>query len=497
MKKYIKQILFASLCCLVLGCASISVVKADEIAPTQIQGGDSKETAQEIQFNTVYEAIVPLKEENGEYNGETWYKFSLPQYAHHFAIAASPAVFGVDSSIQVTDASLGSHVRGIRINGMDTAYFEPKKDTNIFYVKVSSKSPETKKFEIVPIINPLEKDNAVLNFNQEYNEVFYTQYPSVYNFTAPYTGKYRIYYNSENGESARYIIKYYTGQTVEDKTFKDKGSTIIELKGGIKYKFQLMGEDVYEHGRAVSANIYISDEMINSIEVDKKNIALNKSEQYQLTTTVLPEKAVDTSVKYSTSNNKVALVTQDGCITAVGPGIATITIDSNDGSGVQAKCKVKVSSVKVNRLDLSARKLVIDKKGSYRIKATTYPARADNPTVTFKSSNSKIVTVDKNRGKIIPKKPGTAIITCTTNDGSKITKKCRVIVKPIKYKKVKMGDFDRSFGHVYFTPANSNITYVLLNRDAYNWDCKYVYMYDTKKIDGEWTTKISKKIPKY
>ena len=433
MKKYLKHFVLASLCCLFVICSSVYVTKA-ETTSQQLQGGDSKETAVDIQLNTTYEAIVPLTEKNGKYSGETWYKFSLPPYAHHFALVLSSTNYG---DIVPNNATWAGDIGGVEIDDQTTGYYTPNKGCDVYYLHAESKSPEAMQFKVVPIINPTSEDGLSLNFNQEYKEAFYTRYSSTYEFTAPYTGKYRIYYNLENGREASYTISYYTGQTVARESFNDSGSSVVDLKAGIKYIVRFSGEDSTNH--LVVASYYISDPLVDSITVDKKEITLKKSEQYQLATTVLPEKAVDTSVSYSTSNKKVALVTADGCITAVGPGTATITIDSNDGSGVQTKCKVTVPSVKVTRLDLNTTKLVIDKKGSYKIKATTYPTRADNRSVTFKSSNSKIVAVDKKTGKLTPKKAGTVTITCTTNDGSKISKKCKVTVKSSYFKKKSSG----------------------------------------------------------
>ena len=55
-----------------------------------------------------------------------------------------------------------------------------------------------------------------------------------------------------------------------------------------------------------------------------------------------------------------------------------------------------------------------------------YLPRRNDQKVTYKSSNAKVATVDKN-GKVTAKKSGKATITVTTNDGKK-TAKCIVLV---------------------------------------------------------------------
>lgn len=58
--------------------------------------------------------------------------------------------------------------------------------------------------------------------------------------------------------------------------------------------------------------------------------------------------------------------------------------------------------------------------------ATVSPANASDKTVTYKSSDTSVATVDST-GKVLGVKAGTADITVTTKDGSK-TAKCTVTV---------------------------------------------------------------------
>ena len=62
-----------------------------------------------------------------------------------------------------------------------------------------------------------------------------------------------------------------------------------------------------------------------------------------------------------------------------------------------------------------------------QLKATVLPNNAYNKSVTWKSSNSKIATVDKN-GKVKALKVGNAIITATSTDGSNVSAQCKIKV---------------------------------------------------------------------
>lgn len=87
---------------------------------------------------------------------------------------------------------------------------------------------------------------------------------------------------------------------------------------------------------------------------------------------------------------------------------------------------VKVTSVTLGHTSL---KLIPGK--SYTEKATVKPTNATNKAVTWKSSNTKIVTVNQS-GTITGKAMGTATVTVTAKDGSKKTASCKVTVgKPV------------------------------------------------------------------
>lgn len=138
---------------------------------------------------------------------------------------------------------------------------------------------------------------------------------------------------------------------------------------------------------------------------------------------------------WKSNNTKVATVNANGKLFAVGKGSATITctlVDKKTGATVATDtCSVTVyQPVSKITLNTHAIKWPVGRAGSY--KPTVSPASANNKALTWKSSNTKVATVDAN-GKLRAVAPGTATITCTAKDGSGKKDTCVVTVKAKKY----------------------------------------------------------------
>ena len=123
----------------------------------------------------------------------------------------------------------------------------------------------------------------------------------------------------------------------------------------------------------------------------------------------------DASVTWKSSNEKVATVDKDGVVTGVTKGTATITCEITSGGKTQ-KLTAKVSICK------PAVKIEINNKVSelkYGTKVDlnrTLTPKTSNDVTTWKSSDTKIATVDSN-GVVTALKDGTVTITATTMSG--------------------------------------------------------------------------------
>ena len=171
---------------------------------------------------------------------------------------------------------------------------------------------------------------------------------------------------------------------------------------------------------------------VTKVSLSKKSVVLVKGRSTTVKATVTPTNATNKKLKWTTSNAKVATVNQSGKITAKGRGNATIKVMALDGSNKYATVKVTVkqpvTSVKLNRNSAILKAKGKAKQKTVTLKATAYPKNANNKSVSWKSSKSKIATVNS-KGKVTAKKKGTCYITATAKDGSKKSAKCKIVVK--------------------------------------------------------------------
>ena len=159
-----------------------------------------------------------------------------------------------------------------------------------------------------------------------------------------------------------------------------------------------------------------------SIKLNYSSKDLYENETVQLTAMVSGN---GSGVTWSSSNNAVATVSK-GKVKAIKKGTATITatvvlLGKKYSKTCTINVKSKNNTVNDASISLSKTSLTIQKGKSTTLKATV---KGKSKTVTWKSSDKTIATVDKS-GKVTGKKEGTATITATANG---VSAKCKVTV---------------------------------------------------------------------
>ena len=180
-------------------------------------------------------------------------------------------------------------------------------------------------------------------------------------------------------------------------------------------------------GKQASCSITVAKRVIavESITLNKSELALEKGDSETLVATVKPDDATNRSVTWSSSDDKVASIDQAGKITAIGGGEAIISAKAGEKT---ATCKVTVT-VPIESISLDNTSLSLEEGQSATLVATVKPDDASDKTVSWGSSDEKIATVEN--GKVSAIKEGSVTITAAAGDKKatcKVTVQKKVVV---------------------------------------------------------------------
>lgn len=147
----------------------------------------------------------------------------------------------------------------------------------------------------------------------------------------------------------------------------------------------------------------------------------------EINTNIYPVNLRDVVVTYSSDNENVAVIDENGKIEAKSPGTARIKAVADNGERHMEAEAVLTVVQPVTGLFMPETTVAVYKGSTGRLlKCETVPADATNQTITWHSGNEKIVTVDKN-GNITPVGLGMTEVIAKSDDGN-FEAKCYVTV---------------------------------------------------------------------
>lgn len=150
---------------------------------------------------------------------------------------------------------------------------------------------------------------------------------------------------------------------------------------------------------------------VQSIAVDPAEKTVPVGESVQLSVVFTPENATNQRVVWTTDDEAVATVDENGVVTAVAMGETMI---SALASGFRAQCRVTVpdNTVYVESVSLDETALIMEIGDRRTMVAAVTPSDATDPSVEWSSDNTAVATVS-GTGEITAVAGGTANITAT------------------------------------------------------------------------------------
>ena len=109
---------------------------------------------------------------------------------------------------------------------------------------------------------------------------------------------------------------------------------------------EILSQDVYKRQPSVQGDV-----LVESVTIQNRVDRLLEGETAQLTSEVLPEDATNKNVTWSSSDESVLTVSQDGLVQAVCAGTATIKASAQTEDMIFDTCKIKVVAKPIFKTD--------------------------------------------------------------------------------------------------------------------------------------------------
>ena len=189
--------------------------------------------------------------------------------------------------------------------------------------------------------------------------------------------------------------------------------------------------------REISANVEITEKTVDmtSFSVNPEKVQLEAGENVRLKIDYAPANATSGSIVFRSTDNTVATVSDGGLIKAIGSGTTTISVSASPGNKhkdvmvVVTGGETESDGTEPTEINLNKTEINLVQGNSEKVLATVTPDAAKNKTLTWKSSDENIVTVDKN-GVILARAEGAANVTVATINN--ISKTIKVNVTKMK-----------------------------------------------------------------
>lgn len=190
------------------------------------------------------------------------------------------------------------------------------------------------------------------------------------------------------------------------------------------------------NGKTTTCEVTVAaaDVPVEGVELNPKELTVVATQTKSLTHTILPAGATNRSVIWTSSDNKVATVDNEGNVNGLKAGTATIKVTTRDGNYTD-ECKVTVTPADTTGITISSNMygkesplcLDIGKEPAKLIVAVNEGA---DKSVTWESGDEDIVTVDKD-GTVRAVGVGRTTITATSDSNPEKSATCYVEVSGV------------------------------------------------------------------
>ncbi|NLK27575.1 MAG: Ig domain-containing protein [Clostridiales bacterium] len=201
---------------------------------------------------------------------------------------------------------------------------------------------------------------------------------------------------------------------------------------------------------------------VTRVTLNKGNLFMMVGESEKLIATVQPKNATYNKVKWTSSNDDIAMVDENGKVIALAAGKVTITASAQDGSGKKSVCMVTVrAGIPTTSITVAEKKVVMVPGETKNVKAVLNPTNSTDG-ITWSSDNSAVAKVDSKTGKITARATGTANITVMSDSGK--TAVIQVNVIGLNMTELTLEQYTTSYNNLTVEGTNSTVNWSIDNQ---------------------------------
>ena len=201
----------------------------------------------------------------------------------------------------------------------------------------------------------------------------------------------------------------------------NKNGEVVGKSGGVA----VIQCTTYDGGYNAFCIVTVIEE-VTKIKILPEQYKLGLGKTYQLDVEITNTTATNKDIEWSSSDESIVEVDQNGRIRGISIGYATITAMALDGSDVEATCEVRVVT-EVSGMTMNTTSITLIQGNTFQLKAAIRPENATYNTPWWDSENDEIAMVDDD-GIVTAISPGTTWITANARDSSGKYCKCYVTV---------------------------------------------------------------------
>ena len=203
----------------------------------------------------------------------------------------------------------------------------------------------------------------------------------------------------------------------KDVDWKSSDISVVSIQNGVAkavgYGTATISASTFNN-KVGKIKITVKETTAESVIISSAPTSLFVGETSKLECTIIPENVDDPTIVWASSNTEVAVISDEGEVTAKGAGTTTISATASNGVSTSIDLDIQIRDVEVVAITAERPTVGVGKK--MFLTAVVSPENATFQELTWKSSDEALLTVAEN-GEVTALGCGVVTVTATATNG--------------------------------------------------------------------------------